>query len=65
VLFIVLIFLLRTGLWPLLFFPHARRRHRFGRSFGGGGFGGHGGGFGGFGGFGGGGFGGGGAGGRW
>lgn len=64
-LLLVLIFLFRSGLWPLLFLP--RSRHRFGRSFGGGGFGGHGGGFGGggFGGFGGGGFGGGGAGGRW
>lgn len=67
VLAVFLMFMFRSGLWPLLFLP--RSRGGFGGSFGGGGFGGHGGGFGGggggFGGFGGGGFGGGGAGGRW
>lgn len=62
VLLIVLVFLIRSGLWPLLFLPRGRSRGMFGGSFGGGGFGGSGGGFGGFGG---GGFGGGGAGGRW
>ncbi|MBI1814237.1 MAG: TPM domain-containing protein [Deltaproteobacteria bacterium] len=59
---IAMIFLARTGLWPLLFLGGPRRGGFYGGSFGGGGFGGSGGGFGGFGG---GGFGGGGAGGSW
>ncbi len=62
ILVVVIIFLIRSGMWPLLFLPHGRSRGTFGGGFGGGGFGGGGGGFGGFGG---GGFGGGGAGGRW
>jgi uncharacterized protein len=68
---VVIFFLLRTGLWPLLFTRGPRRRyHHWGGGFGGGGWGGSSGGFGGgggggFGGFGGGGFGGGGAGGKW
>ncbi len=62
ILVVVVIFLIRSGMWPLLFLPHGRSRGTFGGGFGGGGFGGGGGGFGGFGG---GGFGGGGAGGRW
>ena len=63
---VIVIFLMRTGAWPLVFMPpqRGRRRHdHWGGGFGGGGFGGSGGG--GFGGFGGGGFGGGGAGGKW
>lgn len=67
ILIVVIVFLLRSGLWPLLLLPqHGRRRYdrhdHWGGGFGGGGFGGSGGGFGGFGG---GGFGGGGAGGKW
>ncbi len=58
----MVIFLSRTGLWPLLFMGGFRRGGFYGGSFGGGGFGGSGGGFGGFGG---GSFGGGGAGGNW
>lgn len=65
ILIVVVIFLMRSGLWPLLFLPsnRGRRYDHWGGGFGGGGFGGSGGG--GFGGFGGGGFGGGGAGGKW
>lgn len=68
ILIIVVIFLMRSGLWPLLFMRGSRRYdNHWGGGFGGGGFGGSSGGFGGggFGGFGGGGFGGGGAGGKW
>ena len=59
---VMLILLVRSGMWPLLFLPGPRRGGYYGGSFGGGGFSGSGGGFGGFGG---GSFGGGGAGGSW
>lgn len=63
---VIIVFLMKSGAWPLVFMPQQRGRRRYdhwGGGFGGGGFGGSGGG--GFGGFGGGGFGGGGAGGKW
>lgn len=59
---VMLVILLRSGMWPLLFLAGPRGGGYYGGSFGGGGFGGSGGGFGGFGG---GSFGGGGAGGSW
>ena len=59
---VMLIIVVRSGMWPLLFLPGGGRGGYYGGSFGGGGFGGSGGGFGGFGG---GRFGGGGAGGSW